>query len=86
MVDKDGGSLVLTQLQDSFLWDSNDKGLSPYGQQFFCLPTVLQIEVKMYMMASDPAYPISIGMLYTPSDFPIYFALTPDSTSSRRIE
>ena len=45
---------------------------------------LLQIAVKMSIMASPPAWTNSAGMLSTPADFPIFSALT--STSSRRIE
>ena len=45
---------------------------------------LLQIAVKMSIMASPPAWTNSAGMLSTPADFPIFSALT--SISSRRIE
>ena len=37
MADKADGSLVLTQLQVSFLWELDNKELSPCGRPFFCL-------------------------------------------------
>ena len=46
---------------------------------------LLQLEVRMPIMASLPAWTISVGMLSTPADFPIFSALTAASTSSRRI-
>ena len=46
---------------------------------------LLQIEVRMSIMASPPAWTNSVGMLSTPADFPIFSALTAASTSSRRI-
>ena len=45
----------------------------------------LQIVVRMSIMASPPAWTNYAGMLSTPADFPIFSALTADSTSSRRI-
>ena len=47
---------------------------------------LLQIEVRMSIMASSPAWTNSAGMLSTLADFPIFSALTAASTSSRRIE
>ena len=46
---------------------------------------LLQIAVRMSIMASHPAWTNSAGMLSTPGDFPIFSALTAASTSSRRI-
>ena len=46
----------------------------------------LQVEANMSIMASPPALTNSAGMLSTPTDFPIFSALTAASTSSRRIE
>ena len=46
---------------------------------------LLQIEVRMSIMASPPAWTNSAGILTTPADFPIFRALTAASTSSRRI-
>ena len=46
---------------------------------------LLQIVVRMSIMASSPAWINSAGMLSTPADFPIFSALTAASTSSRRI-
>ena len=46
---------------------------------------LLQIVVRMSVMASPPAWTNSAGMLSTPADFPIFSALTSASTSSRRI-
>ena len=46
---------------------------------------LLQIAVKMSIMASPPACTNSAGMLSTPADFPVFSALTAASTSSRRI-
>ena len=46
---------------------------------------VLQIVVRMSIMASPPAWTNSAGMLSTPADFPIFSALTTPSTSSHRI-
>ena len=45
---------------------------------------VLLIEVRMFIMASPPAWTNSAGILSTPSDFPIFSVLTAASTSSRR--
>ena len=44
---------------------------------------LLQTEVRMSIMAS-PAWTNSAGMLSMSADFPIFSALTADSTSSRR--
>ena len=46
---------------------------------------VLQIAVRMPIMASPPAWTNSAGMLSTQADFPIFSALTAASTSVRRI-
>ena len=46
---------------------------------------LLQIAVRMSIMASPPAWTNSSGMLSTPADFPIFSALTAASTSSHRI-
>ena len=46
---------------------------------------LLQIVVRMSIMASPPAWTNSACMLSTPADFPIFSALTAASTSSRRI-
>ena len=46
---------------------------------------LLQIEVRMSIMASPPAWTNSAGILSTPADFPIFRALTSVSNSSRRI-
>ena len=46
---------------------------------------LLQIKVRMSIMASPPAWTNSVGMLSIPADFPIFSALTATSTSSRRI-
>ena len=46
---------------------------------------LLQIAVRMSIMASPPALTNSAVMLSTPADFPIFSALTAVSTSSRRI-
>ena len=45
---------------------------------------LLQIVVRMSIMASPPAWTNSASMLSTPADFPIFRALTATSTSSRR--
>ena len=45
---------------------------------------LLQIEVRMSIMASPPGWANSAGMLSTPADFPIFSALTAGSISSRR--
>ena len=45
---------------------------------------LLQIVVRMSVMASAPAWINSAGMLSTPADFPIFSALTAASTCSRR--
>ena len=47
---------------------------------------LLQIEVRMSIMASPPAWTNSAGRLSTPADFLIFSALTAASTSFRRIE
>ena len=46
---------------------------------------LLQIVVRMSIMASPPAWTNFAGMLSTPVDFPIFSALTAASTFSRRI-
>ena len=46
---------------------------------------LLQIEVRMCIMASHPAWTNSADMLSLPADFPIFSALTAASTSSHRI-
>ena len=46
---------------------------------------LLQIEVRMSIMAFPPAWTNSAGMLSTPADLPIFSALTAASNSSRRI-
>ena len=46
---------------------------------------LLQIAVRMSIMASPPALTNSASMLSAPADFPIFSALTAASTSSRRI-
>ena len=48
-------------------------------------PILLQIEVRMSIIASPPAWTNSVGMLSTPADFPTFSALTAASTSSHRI-
>ena len=49
------------------------------------LQILLQIAVRMLIMASPSAWTNSAGMLSMPADFPIFSALTAASTSSRRI-
>ena len=44
---------------------------------------LLQIVVRMSVMASAPSWTNSAGMLSTPADFPIFSALTAASTSSQ---
>ena len=83
MADKADGSVVLTQLQVAFLWVCDV--LSPCGRPFPCLQILLQIEVRMSIMVSPPAWTNSAGMLSTPVDFPIFSALNAASTASRRI-
>ena len=46
---------------------------------------LLQIAVRMSIMASPPAWTNCAGMFSMPVDFPIFSALTIASTSSRRI-
>ena len=46
---------------------------------------LLQIEVRVSIMASPPAWTNSTGKLLTPADFPISSALTAASISSRGI-
>ena len=46
---------------------------------------MLQIEVRMTIMASPPAWNNYAGLLSTPTVFSIFSALTAASTSSRRI-
>ena len=46
---------------------------------------LLQIVVRMSVMASPPAWTNSAGMLSTPADILIFNALAAASTSSRRI-
>ena len=46
---------------------------------------LLQIVVRLSIMASPPAWTNSAGMLSTPADFPIFSALAAVSTSSHRI-
>ena len=45
---------------------------------------LLQIEVRMSIMTSPPAWTNSDGMLSKPADFHIFSALTAASTPSRR--
>ena len=52
-------------------------GHSPILQIF------LQIEVRMSLMASPPAWINSASILYMPDDFPILSAFTAASTSFR---
>ena len=47
---------------------------------------LLQIVVRVSIMASPPTWTHSAGVLSMPADFPIFSALTAASTSSRRIE
>ena len=49
------------------------------------LQILLQIAVRMSIMASPSAWTNSAGMLSMPADFPIFSALTAASTSCRRI-
>ena len=49
------------------------------------LQILLQIEVRMSIMAFPPAWTNIVGMLFTPADFLIFSALTASSTVSRRI-
>ena len=46
---------------------------------------LLQIEVRISIKVSPLAWTNSAGMLSTPTDVPIFRALTAASTSSRRI-
>ena len=46
---------------------------------------LLQIAVRMSIMASPPSLTNSAGMLSTPADFHIFSAMTADSISSCRI-
>ena len=46
---------------------------------------LLQIEVRMSIMAYPLAWTNSAGMLSMPADVPIFSALTAATTSSRRI-
>ena len=46
---------------------------------------LLQIVVRMSIMASPPTWTNAAGMLSTPADLPIFSALTAASISSRRI-
>ena len=46
---------------------------------------LLQVEVRMSIMVSPPACTNSAGMLSTPTDFPIFSALTAASTYARSI-
>ena len=46
---------------------------------------VLQIAVRMTIMASPPTWTYSADMLSTPAGFPIFSGLTAASTASRRI-
>ena len=54
-------------------------GRSPVSQ------ILLQIEVRVSIMATSPAWTYSAGILTTPADFPIFSALTAASTAFRRI-
>ena len=49
------------------------------------LQILLQIAVRMSIMASPSAWTNFAGMLSMLADFPIFSALTADSTTSRRI-
>ena len=46
-------------------------------------PILLQIEVRMSIMAFSPTWTNSAGMLSTPADFLSFSAVTAASTSSR---
>ena len=46
---------------------------------------LLQVEVRMSVMASSPTWTNSASMLSTPADFLIFSALFAASASSRRI-
>ena len=46
---------------------------------------LLQIVVRMSIMAFPPAWTNSAGILSKPADFPIFSSLTAGSTSSLRI-
>ena len=85
MADKADGSVVLAQLQVAFLWECDNHGLSPCDQPFSRLPNLLQIEVRMSIMASPPDWTYSAAMVSTPVEFPIFSALTAASNFSRRI-
>ena len=52
---------------------------------FTVFQIVLQIVVRMSIMASPPAWTISASMFSTSAEFPIFSALTIASTSSSRI-
>ena len=83
MADKADGSVVLAPLKVAFLGSVMDwvhvVGHSPVFQ------ILLQIVLRISIMASPPAWTISACMLSTPADFPIFSALTAASTSSHRI-
>ena len=85
MADKADGSVVLAQLQFAFLWECDNYGLSHVVGHSPVFQILLQIVVRMSIMASPPAWTNSAGMLSTPADFPIFSALTAASTSSHRI-
>ena len=52
---------------------------------FTVFQIVLQIVVRMSIIASPPAWTISASMFFTSAEFPIFSALTIASTSSSRI-
>ena len=41
MADKADSSVVMAQLQIAFLSECDNKGLTPYGRQFSCLPNLI---------------------------------------------
>ena len=47
------GSVVLTQLQVAFLWMCENKGLSPCGRSFPCLPNLVADYKIPPMIQSD---------------------------------
>ena len=85
MADKADGSVVLAQLQVAFLWECATRECVHVVGHSPVLQILLQIAVRMSIMASPPAWTDSAGMLSMPADFPIFSALTAASTSSRRI-
>ena len=82
MADKADGSVVPAQLQVAFFGSVITRDRVHVVGHSTVFQILLQIEVRMSIMASPPAWTHSAGMLSTPADFPIFSALTDACTSS----